>query len=196
MITSCLHQLPSKGVSRFHLTCARLCQSMYCNCQAHASPAPILYLHNQACVCQQAMKADGRKKTAAAVLSAIKGGNKQLINVHAQEGQALTSSLSGQYRFQVKLHSIYIHLFSIVTPSSLLERLILLSKKHLCICACQSEACLHSCTPAIVHSIGWKCKSNISAVSRQPWGENACSLWLCGAYSTPRMQQHYATFLL
>ena len=66
------------------------------------------------------MKADGRKKTAAAVLSAIKGGNKQLINVHAQDGQALTSSLSGKYRFQVKLQSIYIHLFSNVTPSSLL----------------------------------------------------------------------------
>ena len=94
------------------------------------------------------MKADGRKKTAAAVLSAIKGGNKQLINVHAQEGQALTSSLSGQYRFQLKLHCIYIHLLRIVTPSSLLERLISFLKNHLCVCACQSEACfafMHDC---------------------------------------------------
>ena len=36
------------------------------------------------------MKADGKKKNAS------KGGNKQFISLQAQEGQALTSSLSGQ----------------------------------------------------------------------------------------------------
>lgn len=41
-------------------------------------------------ISSQAMKADGKKKIAS------KGGNKQLNNLQAQEGQALTSSLSGQ----------------------------------------------------------------------------------------------------
>ena len=38
------------------------------------------------CCCMQAMKADGQKKIAT---------NKGVVDIHAQEGQALTSSLSG-----------------------------------------------------------------------------------------------------
>lgn len=37
----------------------------------------------------QAMKADAQKKFAS------KGGNQGVVEIHAQEGQALTSSLSG-----------------------------------------------------------------------------------------------------
>lgn len=41
-------------------------------------------------VAEQAMKAEGRKQ------NANKGVNKQVIHLDVQEGQALTSSLSGQ----------------------------------------------------------------------------------------------------
>ena len=46
----------------------------------------------------QAMKADGRKKIAS------KAGSKQPIQLHAQEGQALTSSLSGESYLQQWFH--------------------------------------------------------------------------------------------